>query len=68
MDVANQEWVPISWFCVNCGTKVTGIKDKQGVVKCECSKCKTYMVRTYKGRRHREIKVILPKEEVKTAS
>ena len=66
--MTNQGWIPISWFCVNCGTKVMGFKNKNGVVKSECSKCKTYMVRTYKGRHSREIKVFLPEENEKSVS
>ena len=63
MEVANQGWVPVSWFCVNCGTKVMGFKNKHNKVKAECSKCKIYYVRTYEGRHHRSMKMFYPTED-----
>ena len=63
MAVANQGWVPVSWFCVNCGTKVMGFKNKHNKVKAECSKCKIYYVRTYKGRHHKSMKLFYPEED-----
>ena len=63
MAVANQGWVPVSWFCVNCGTKVMGFKNKHNKVKAECSKCKIYYVRTYEGRHHRSMKMFYPTED-----
>ena len=61
--MANQGWVPVSWFCVNCGTKVMGFKNKHNKVKAECSKCKIYYVRTYEGRHHRSLKMFYPTED-----
>ena len=61
--MANQGWVPVSWFCVNCGTKVMGFKNKYNKVKAECSKCKIYYVRTYEGRRHKSMKMFYPTED-----
>ena len=61
--MANQGWVPVSWFCVNCGTKVMGFKNKHNKVKAECSKCKIYYVRTYEGRHHRSMKMFYPTED-----
>ena len=61
--MANHGWVPVSWFCVNCGTKVMGFKNKHNKVKAECSKCKIYYVRTYEGRHHRSMKMFYPTED-----
>lgn len=57
-----KKWTPITWHCMNCGSKVTGSKSTDGDIKGECNKCKTVMIRKYKSRRHSTIEIY--KEEI----
>ena len=34
-----------SWYCPNCGTLVTGLKNREGDVKAQCGKCRVIMKR-----------------------
>lgn len=57
----HEEWVPYTWYCSNCGEKVSGLKNADGVIKAQCSRCRTVMVRRLKGRRHDTIDLYAPK-------
>ena len=35
MEVAKPGWNPVYWYCVYCGTKVMGFKNKHNKVKAE---------------------------------
>jgi ribosomal protein S27E len=54
-------WEPCAWYCSNCGTLVTGYKNAEGMIKVECKKCGTVLVRKTKGRRHDTIEMYAPK-------
>ena len=34
------EWTPISFYCENCRSLVTGFVDSTGVVKAQCENCR----------------------------
>ena len=51
----------LSWFCCNCGTKVSAIKTVDGFYKAKCSRCGSCSVRKVMGRRHDTIEVYAPK-------
>ena len=55
-----EEWTQITWYCVNCGTKVAGYKNKRGDIKVECKKCKTAMIRSQKNPKQEVMKVFFP--------
>lgn len=57
----NIEWIPYTWYCSNCGSKVSGLKNANGDVKVQCGKCGMVMVRKFKGRRHGSIEFYVPK-------
>ena len=57
----NDEWLPFSWYCVNCGTIVTGYKNQNGDIKVECSRCHAVMVRKIRSRKHDTIDLYAPK-------
>lgn len=48
---------PFSWYCPNCGHKVTGLKSADGRVKLHCDRCQVSMVRIMKTPRHLTIEV-----------
>ncbi|MBQ3213950.1 MAG: hypothetical protein IJB10_02965 [Clostridia bacterium] len=37
----------ITMYCPNCGHKVMGYKDKDGVIKIVCNRCKCFIVSKY---------------------
>lgn len=55
-----EEWIPFSWYCVNCGKIVTGSRNGTGDIKVVCKRCRTEMVRTLKNRKQDIIKVYVP--------
>ena len=55
-------WTPISWYCPNCGTLVTGYRNAQGTVKVVCSRCHVTMIRAGKSRRLDTISIYAPRE------
>ena len=61
--MSKQNWNPVYWYCVECGTRIMGFKNKRNQVKGECPKCKIYYVRTYEGRHHRSMKMFYPEED-----
>ncbi len=58
-----QDWRIYSWYCPNCNTEVSGIKDKKNQIKAECPVCGVEMVRTKIGRRHLKIDIYTPQDE-----
>lgn len=53
-------WTPRSWYCSNCGNKVTAFMNGSGSFKVECSRCRVVMVRTSRSRRHDTINIYAP--------
>ena len=50
-------WSNFTIYCPNCGTLLSGAKDKGGKVRYRCPKCCVEMIRTSKGRRHDTLEV-----------
>ena len=55
-----QEWKPIIRHCRNCGAKTVGFKNKQGVVKVECTKCGVSSISRMLDRRHERCDTYAP--------
>ena len=43
---------PVFGFCRNCGHKIMGFRNKDGLMKMECPYCHTRYVSKEKSRRH----------------
>jgi len=56
-----EEWTTFSWHCANCGTVVTGLKNQNGDIKVQCSRCRVVMVRRFKSKRCDTIDVYAPR-------
>ena len=56
-----ENWQPFTMYCPNCGNRVTGYKNDEGVIKMDCGRCTTVLVRRFKSRRHETIDVYAPK-------
>lgn len=55
MTIKDDEWKPFSWYCVNCGTLMSGFKNKNGDTKGQCTKCGVVMVRTFKSKKKQNV-------------
>lgn len=55
-----QEWKPVKRHCRNCGEKVVGFKNKQGVVKVSCPRCGVCSVSKMIDRRHERCDTYAP--------
>ena len=56
-------WSSFTIYCPNCGTLLSGVKDKNGKVRYRCRKCGIEMTRTSKGRRHDTLEVYAPHDK-----
>ena len=56
----------LSWYCCNCGTKITSIRNEDGYYKAKCPKCGSCSVRKIMSRRRDVIEIIAPKGQVNT--
>lgn len=57
-----QEWKPIIRHCRNCGAKMVGFKNKDGVIKVQCPKCGVCSVSKMIDRRHERCDTYAPPE------
>ncbi len=60
----NIEWQPFPMFCSNCGNRLTGYRNSEGLIKIECGRCHSISVRKSIGRRHNRIDIYAPKGQV----
>lgn len=58
------QWLPTIRLCNNCGRKITGNRNKDGLLKIKCPFCFTSMVSKVISRRHERIDVYAPLDEV----
>ena len=56
----NPDFTPVQWHCPNCGSLVMGVRNKEGLVKVECTTCSSVMVSRMMGRRHDRIDIYAP--------
>ena len=54
---------PVYGFCRNCGQKIMGYRNGNGLLKVECPFCRTRYVSKEKSRRHIEEHIYAPKGE-----
>lgn len=55
-------WETVQMYCPNCGKKIMGYKNKKGVVKMQCDRCRYAIVTVRKTPRKYEITVEQPLE------
>ena len=53
-------WKPIIRHCRNCGAKIVGFTNKQGVVKVDCPKCGVSSISKMLDRRHERCDTYAP--------
>ena len=47
-----QKDTPVYGYCRNCGKKIMGFRNKDGLLKVECPMCHTRYISQQKSRRH----------------
>ena len=52
-------WKSVEMYCPNCGKKITGYKNKYGMVKMECGRCRCAIVSVKKSVRRYEMTVVI---------
>ena len=62
--MAANEWVQAILHCPNCGSIVTGYRDKEGYAKIQCLTCQVNIVSKRISRRHERIDLYAPQGQV----
>ena len=60
------EWMQTTRICPNCGEKIKGYRNKDGLLKLDCTKCHIVMVSKIMSRRHERLDVYAPPHELIT--
>ena len=55
-----EDWTPTARFCSNCGKKIIGYRDKNGMLKVQCPHCGVVYVRKKVNRRKERIEITAP--------
>lgn len=58
-----RNWERINKICHNCGEKLAGYRDKNGLLKLQCPVCHACMICKNFSRRHERIDVFAPPDE-----
>lgn len=56
----NNNWSPKPLYCPTCGERNIGYVNHNGIVKYQCSHCKTNIIHQHKSRRHCIINLYIP--------
>ena len=59
-----EKWIRAIVHCPNCGTIVTGYRDKEGSAKMQCATCQAIMVTKRVSRRHERIDLYAPQGQI----
>ena len=63
-----ETWSPSTRFCQNCGKKIIGYRNKEGLIKVQCPYCNVRYVCKKKSRRKEVVEIIAPNGEEFTES
>ncbi len=58
-----EDWTPTSRFCSNCGKKIIGYRNKDGLLKMQCPHCRAMYVSRKISRRKEVVEITAPKGE-----
>ena len=51
-------------YCNNCSQKLMGFMNDEGITKYECPRCQCSLVSKQMGRRHTQVDIYAPTEQV----
>ena len=54
----NDRWLQVQMFCPNCGQKLIGFRNANGLVKIQCPRCGIVVVGRRMSRRHKRLDVM----------
>ena len=55
-----EKWTPVARFCSNCGKKIIGYRNSEGVLKVQCQYCGVVYVRKRINRRKERVEITAP--------
>ena len=64
MKRVNNDWKPAEIYCSNCSQKLIGFMNNEGITKYECPRCRCAIVSKHMGRRHTQVDIYAPMEQV----
>ena len=64
MKRVNNDWKPAEIYCSNCSQKLIGFMNDEGITKYECPRCQYAIVSKQMGRRHTQVDIYAPMEQV----
>lgn len=64
MKRVNNDWKPAEIYCSNCSQKLIGFMNNEGITKYECPRCRCAIVSKQMGRRHTQVDIYAPMEQV----
>ena len=64
MKRTNNNWKPMIMYCNNCSQKLVGYMNDEGITKYECPRCQCSLVSKQMGRRHTQVDIYAPTEQV----
>ena len=55
-----EKWTPVARFCSNCGKKIMGYRNNEGVLKVQCQYCGVVYVSKRINRRKERVEITAP--------
>ena len=55
-----EKWTPVTRFCSNCGKKIMGYRNNEGVLKVQCQYCGVVYVSKRINRRKERVEITAP--------
>ncbi len=55
-----EKWTPIARFCSNCGKKIIGNRNSEGLLKVQCQHCGVVYVSKRINRRKERVEITAP--------
>ena len=59
VDMSFETCKPVTLYCPNCGHKIIGFKDSEGILRVSCDRCKCVIVSKHHSRKT-TMKVVAP--------
>ena len=55
-----EKWTPTARFCSNCGKKIIGCRNSEGMLKVQCQHCGVFYVSKRINRRKERVEITVP--------
>ena len=58
-----ESWTPTARYCSNCGKKIVGYRNREGMLKIQCQYCGVVYVSKRINRRKERVEITAPTDE-----